>query len=112
MNLATLLIDTALLLGIVGVTLYGAATLPAGARLPLHFGLGGYTNWQQKGIALVTWPVIAVVIYVILIVADRNQQGSGSHGLPLPVGLTIALALMLVNEVGAVRAALGRGGRG
>jgi hypothetical protein len=36
--------------------------------------------------------------------------GSG-HGLPLPVGLTVALALMLVSHVGALRAALNRSGR-
>ena len=41
MSVATLIIDSALLLGIVGVSLYGRATLPAGARLPLHFGPAG-----------------------------------------------------------------------
>lgn len=111
MNVATLIIDSALLLGIVGVSLYGRATLPAGAQLPLHFGPAGYTNWQQKSIALVLWPATAVVVYVVLIVTSRSQHGAGSHGLSLPIGLTIALAVILVNYAGAVRAAVGRSGR-
>jgi hypothetical protein len=108
MNVATLIISAALLLGIVGVSVYGAAALPAGAQLPLHFGPAGYTNWQQKTFGLVLWPATAVVVYVVLIVSGRNQHDTGSHGLSLPVGLTIALALILVNYVGAARAALSR----
>ena len=111
MSVATLIIDSALLLGIVGVSLYGRATLPAGARLPLHFGPAGYTNWQQKTIALVLWPATAVVLYVVLVVGSRSQHDAAGRGLSLPIGLTIALALILVNYVGAVRAALNRSGR-
>jgi hypothetical protein len=111
MTIATVIIDSALLLGIVGVSLCGAATLPAGAQLPLHFGPAGYTNWQQKAVALVLWPVTAVVVDVVLIVSSHGQHDTASHGLSLPVGLTIALAVILINYVGAVRAAVARSGR-
>jgi hypothetical protein len=106
-----MIIHSALLLGIVGVSLYGSVALPAGAQLPLRFGAAGYTNWQQKTIALVLWPVTAVVVYIMLIVSGRSEHDTSSHGQSLPVGLTIALALILVNCVGPVRAALGRSGR-
>ena len=38
MSVVTLVIDSVLLLGIIGVSLRGAAILPAGAQLPMHFG--------------------------------------------------------------------------
>jgi hypothetical protein len=41
MSVVLLVIDGVLLVGIVGVSLYGASRLPAGARLPLHFGPPG-----------------------------------------------------------------------
>jgi hypothetical protein len=110
MSLTTLIIDSVLLLGIIGVSCYGAAILPARARLPMHFGPGGYGNWVPKNVGLLLWTVISVVIYVILAVTARGQQASGGHG--LSIGLTIALAAMLVNNVVAIRIALARSGRG
>lgn len=45
--------------------------------------------------------------------AQRPEPaGSASHGLSLPVGLTIAIAVMLVNYPGAVWVALRRAGPG
>jgi hypothetical protein len=108
MSVLTLIIDSVLLLGIVGASLYGAAHLPAGARMPTHLGPGGYNNWQPKAFALLTWPVVGAGIFVVLAVTGRNHQHSSDS---LPIGLTIALALMLVNEIGALRAALSQGGR-
>jgi len=107
MSVLTLIIDGVLLLGIVGVSLYGSAHLPAGARMPTHLGPGGYNNWQPKAFALLTWPVVGAGIFVVLAVTARNHQQSSS----LPIGLTIALAVMLANEIGALRAALGQSGR-
>jgi hypothetical protein len=52
-----------------------------------------------------------LVVYVVLTVSGLNQHHAASHGLSLPAGRTIALALILVNYAGAVRAALGRSGR-
>ena len=55
--MATLVIDSVLLFGIICVSVYGAAILPAGARVPLHLGPAGYTNWVPRSFGLVTWSV-------------------------------------------------------
>jgi hypothetical protein len=109
MSVVLLVIDGVLLLGIVGVSLYGSAHLPAGARLPLHFGPAGYTNWQPKNVALVLWPAIAVGVCVITIV---TRHGRHNGPLTFPVVLTIILALVLLSYLGALRAALSRSGSG
>jgi hypothetical protein len=102
-SVAILIIDAVLLIGIIGVSVYGARTLPPDARVPLHFGPAGYTNWQPRNFALVLWPAIGVVVYIVL-VATSHGQHSG-HGLPVPVVLTAVLAIMLVSHVGALQAA-------
>ena len=111
MNAVTLAIGGVLLLGIICVSVYGAKILPAGAQLPLHFGPAGYTRWAPKNIGLLAWPAIGVVAYVILIIQPGGHHAAGGHGLPLRVGLTIALALMLVSHVGALRVAVNRSGQ-
>jgi hypothetical protein len=105
-SVALLIIDSALGLGIVGVSLYGGSRLPAGARLPLHLGPAGYTNWQPRNVALVLWPATAVVVFVIVLVSTRHQDGKQT----LPIVLTIALAVILLSYLGALRAALSRSG--
>jgi hypothetical protein len=109
MSVALLVIDSLLLLGMVGVSLYGASALPPGARVPIHFGPGAYNNWVPKSVGLLLWPLGGGVVYVILAVNARSQQADGGSG--LPAGLTIALVVMLATEVGALRVALSRGGR-
>lgn len=108
MSLITLIIDSVLLLGIVAVSLYGAAVLPPAAQWPLHLGPGGYGNWVPRNVGLLMGPAIATIIYVILAIAARSQQAAGGSG--LPVGLTAALAVMVPNQIGALRAALSRSG--
>jgi hypothetical protein len=111
MSISILIIGSVLLLGMICVSVYGARVLPADARLPLHFGPAGYTNWQSRNVGLLMWPVISVAVFVIIIVSARNQHPGSGHGLPLPLGLTIALAVILVNFVFAIRAALNRSAR-
>ncbi len=111
MNVLELIIDGVLLVAIVGLSVYGAVTLPAGAQLPMRYRLGGYTNWMPKSAVLLAWPALGVAVFVVMLTAGRSQHAGGGRGLPLSAGLTVVLALMLVNHVGAVRAALNRGGR-
>jgi hypothetical protein len=54
-------------------------------------------------------PAIATVLYVILLVTAHSQQTAASSG--PSTGLTIALAVMLANQLGALRAAQTRSGR-
>jgi hypothetical protein len=109
MSVALLAIDSVLLLGMIGVSLYGASALPPGAKVPMHFGPGAYNNWVPKSVGLVLWPVGGGVIYVILALSARSQQANGGSG--LPTGLTIALVVILVTQVGALKVAISRGGR-
>jgi hypothetical protein len=109
MSLITLIIDSVLLLGIIAVSLYGAAVLPRAAQWPLHLGPGGYGNWVPRNAGLLIGPGIAALIYVALAVTARSQQADGGSG--LPAGLTAALAVMVPNQIGALRAALSRSGR-
>jgi hypothetical protein len=102
------LIDGGLLLAMIGVSLYGKVALPSGAQIPVHFGPGGYNRWVSKNVGLTMWPALGVLVYVILIVTSHDP---GTHGSPT-TGLTIALSIMLVTQVGALAVALSRGRRG
>jgi hypothetical protein len=109
MSVLTLIIDAVLLLGIFAVSLYGGTHLPAGARMPTHYGPGGFGNWQPKSFALVTYPLVGTGIFVYLAVTAKSHQQSGNSG--LPIGLTIALAAILAGQIAALRAALNNSGR-
>jgi hypothetical protein len=110
MSLSTLIIGGALLLAMICVSLYGAVTLPPGAQLPVHFGLGGYNRWVPKNTGLLLWPALGAVVYTIIVVTVREHQ---THGGPGPtVGLSIALGVMLITQIGALTAALTRNRRG
>ena len=110
MSLSTLIIGGALLLAMISVSLYGAVTLPPGAQLPLHFGPAGYNRWVPKNTGLVLWPAIGAVIYAIIVVTVKDHQ---THGGPGPsVGLSIALGVILVTQVGALAVARSRNRRG
>ncbi|HXW44365.1 MAG TPA: hypothetical protein VEL03_06245 [Streptosporangiaceae bacterium] len=98
MSPTTLITGGALVLAIICVSLYGAATLPPGAQVPVHFGLGGYNRWLPKNLGLALWPALGVVVYVIILVTGHDK---GVHGSPT-VGLSIALAVMLVTQIGAL----------
>jgi hypothetical protein len=103
MSTTALIIDGVLELAMICVSLYGAVTLPPGARMPLHFGPAGYNQWVPKNIGLVLWPGLGLVVSVIITIATRNHQTHGSLG---PVaGLSIALGVMLIAEIGAVTVA-------
>ena len=53
-----------LLLGaMIGISWYGARTLPPDARIPLHFGIGTYNNFASKTTGLIIWPVGGVVVF-------------------------------------------------
>jgi hypothetical protein len=110
MTLTALIIGGALLLAMIGVSLYGAVALPAGAQMPIHFGGGGYNRWVSKNTALVLHPLIGAVAYAFIVVTVRDHQTHG--GLGPAAGLSIALGIVLIAQVGALAVALGRSRRG
>jgi hypothetical protein len=97
-----------LLLGvIIGIALYGAATLPSDARIPIHYGIGSYNNFASKTVGLIMWPVGGAVIYGLFVALSAhalkpNHGGSGSG--PLIIMLFV-LALTCALEWGAITVA-------
>jgi len=109
MSPTALIIGGALLLAMICVSLYGAVTLPPGAQLPLHFGPAGYNRWVAKNTGLILWPALGVVVYAIIVGTVREHA---THGGPGPAaGLSIALGLMLIAQIGALTVALTRSRR-
>jgi hypothetical protein len=96
-----------LLLAIIGASLYGAATLPPGAQVPLHFGPAGYNRWLPKNVGLVIWPALGAAVYVIVVVTGRAKF---VHGSPA-VGLIVALGVILATQIGSLAVALTRSRR-
>jgi hypothetical protein len=105
----SLIIDSVLLLAMICTSLYGAANLPPGAQIPIHFGPMGFNRWVSRNTGLIMWPAGGVVVYAILVINARTQQATGGSG--PAAGLTIALVVMLVTQIGALAVAISRGGR-
>jgi hypothetical protein len=97
-----------LLLGvIIGIAAYGWVTLPADARVPVHYGMG-YNNFRSKTVGLIMWPVAGAVIYAIFagvtahVIKPNHPHGSASA--PLII-LPIVLAVVCASEAGAISVA-------
>jgi hypothetical protein len=104
----SLVIGGLLVLAMVGVSIYGARSLPSDVRIPIHFGLGTYNNFASRTVGLIMWPAGGAVAYGIFAgiqagAIKPNHGGSGSAAVILP----IVLAVILVTQVGAFRAARG-----
>ena len=78
--------------------------------MPVHFGPAGYNRWVPKTIGLVIWPALAVVVYAIIAVTVRDHKTHGSLG--PAAGLSIALGVMLIAQIGALAVARTRDRRG
>jgi len=102
----SLVIGGLLVLAMVGVSLYGARSLPPDARIPIHYGLGTYNNFASKTVGLVMWPAAGAIAYGIFagVQAGAIKPNHGSSG-PAGVILPVVLAVILVAQVGALRAA-------
>ena len=110
MSLTALIIGGALLLAMICVSLYGAAALPPGAQMPVHFGPGGYNRWVPRNTALILHPAIGAVMYAIIVASVRDHQTHGRLG--PAAGLSIALGVVLIAQIGALAVALTRSRRG
>jgi hypothetical protein len=102
----SLVVGGLLVLAMVGVSLYGARSLPSDVRIPLHYGLGTYNNFASKTVGLIIWPVGGAVIYGIFAgiqagAIKPNHGGGGSGAVILPVVLVVVCGA----QVGALRAA-------
>jgi hypothetical protein len=110
MGIGAVAAGSVLLVVMLGVSVYAAVTLPLGAQVPVRRGLGGYSNWQPKRVALALWSGSVVVIYVAILamVVAAGWNGRIWPALTLPV----AQLVLIFNQMGAVRAARSRSGGG
>ena len=108
MDIAAVIGTTVVLLVMVGMAVYAAVTLPPGAQIPVHLGIGGYNNWVSKNVGLVIWPAVGAVIFVITLftAAGRHTGGKSVPTLILP----LVLLILAASQYGATRAALRRSG--
>jgi hypothetical protein len=96
---AVLVIGGVLLLAMFGVSWYGWVTLPADARVPIHFG-AGYNNFVPKRLGLIVHPAAGVLVYVIFALTTHHSSKS-SPVLIVPIVMCVLLAV----QVGAIRVA-------
>ncbi len=102
--IAVLAIGGAVLLAMIGVSWYGWVTLPADARVPVHFG-AGYNNFVPKRLGLIVHPAVGALVYIITAVAAHHSAKAA----PVFI-LPGVMCLLLVVQVGAIRMARGRSG--
>jgi hypothetical protein len=105
---ASIAIGAVLVLVMVGISVYGAVTLPSDARIPLHYGIGSYNNFASKTVGLIMWPVAGAVIYGIFVAVSEHaiKPNHGSRG-PGQFILPVVLALIVVFQFGAISLARG-----
>jgi hypothetical protein len=108
---AALVIGGVILLAMIGVSWYGAVTLPADARVPIHFGVS-YNNFVPKRAGLIMHPAAGALIFLIIGIVSHGQPATGtsSHGPPPPVILPIIMGVLLVVQIGAIRVARRKSG--
>jgi hypothetical protein len=102
--IALLMIGGVLLLAMFGVACYGWITLPADARVPVHFGVG-YNNFVPKRLGLIIHPAAGAGVYVIFAVANHHAGKSA----PVFIGPLIMCVLLAV-QIGAIKVARTRSG--
>ena len=106
MSPTALIIGGALVLAMICVSLYGAASLPPGARMPLHSGPAGFNQWVPKSTGLILYPAGGAAIFAIIAVAVHGHQTHG--GLGPAGGVFIALGVLLASQIGALTIARNR----
>ena len=108
MRIDAVVIGVAVLLSMVGISVYGWVKLPPGARVPLHRGPGGYGNWQPKALALITYPVGGAVVFAIVLTATTRGKSGKT---PLEVIAPLAILAIFFTQYFAVMAAIRNAGR-
>ena len=99
------LVISGLLLGaMIGISWYGARTLPPDARIPLHFGIGAYNNFASRTTGLIVWPAAGVVIFAFLAAVSAGAVKGNHGGSPgaVLIILPIVLAVTVAAQWGAI----------
>ncbi|MGH3245989.1 MAG: hypothetical protein ACRDOI_07225 [Trebonia sp.] len=111
MGIETVAVGGVLLVAMLGVSQRAAVTLPPGAQVPITGVLGGYRNWQAKRVALTLWSGSAVVVYAAILVIV-GMSGWSNRGFTPAVTLPVVQVVLILNYMGAVRAARSGSGGG
>ena len=101
-----LLVEVALVVAMLGVSGFGALTLPLDAQVPVDFVPGAPSNWVPKTIGLVLWPAVGVIVYFL-----AGLVGVAHESAHAQAGITLLLALVLLAQTVAVSLAVGHARR-
>jgi len=104
--IASFVISGLLVAAIIGISCYGAVTLPHDARVPLHYGFGGYRNFASRNVALIVWPAAGAFIFAFQIavsasVVKPDHRGGGGTLIIIP----FVLVIIAVSQWGAISVA-------
>ena len=105
--IVALAVGAVILLAMICVSWYGWVTLPADARVPIHFGIS-YNNFVPKRLGLLMHPAAGALLLVISAVTTHDNSAHGSRSAPLVI-FPVAMAVLLAVQVGAIRVARIRG---
>ncbi len=91
--MASLVVGGAFLLAMIVASVWAAAVLPAGARIPLHFGSVEHCYLAPKRAGLLAWPALGALVFGLLggIAASRLAAGwvPGVRYVLLPAALCV-----------------------
>lgn len=99
---AALVIGGLFLLGMVIVTGYAVAVLPAGSRMPLNAGVPEYSVWVSRWAGLAAWLGVGVVVYAILGSLTASAMAGNWEPSVRMLLLPAAMLVVLTAEAGAV----------
>jgi hypothetical protein len=100
-------LDAVLVVAMVCLSGYAGLRLPSHARVPVHFGSMSWHTSVPKTPGLVLWVAVGVVTWLTAGLLGSPGAADGTAR----VGLTLALATILVAQVVAVGLALTRSRR-
>jgi hypothetical protein len=105
--MVSFVISGVLLAVMIGISWYGADTLPPDARIPIHYGLGAYNNFVSKTTGLIVWPAVGAlaVAVVAAISAHAIKPNNSGAGLVPHIILPILLLVIAGAQWGAISVA-------
>jgi hypothetical protein len=113
-TIASLVIGGVVLAAIIAIAAYGWVTLPADARVPVHYGIGSYRNFASKTVGLIMWPVGGAVAFGILtaLAAHAIKPNHGGPGKVPLIIVPVVLVIVAVSEWRAIKVARRNTGNG
>jgi hypothetical protein len=94
-----------LLAVMIAISWYGAVTLPATARIPLHWG-GGWGTYVGKRAGLVIWPAAGALVYGVIAGLGAPGWANGNQASWQPPAFMMVLMILLAAfQAGAIAVA-------